>query len=149
MYALMVKSKLGVDVKNGNIKGEVPHCYVWKYSSTTKDVEWGQLRIVDAGFDDFHVVTLGGDKEFLHCLGSKEVLGVFNEVDDFFSQFFYKLGPWFQKTMVYKRWVWVWIYGVSIHAWNEHFFILVLASKGHFEVRRLIGALVINCNFIM
>lgn len=38
----------------------------------------GKLRIVDAGFDDFHIVTLGGDKEFLRCLGSKEVLGIFN-----------------------------------------------------------------------
>jgi len=36
MYALMVISKLGVDVENGNLKGEFLRCYVQKYSYATE-----------------------------------------------------------------------------------------------------------------
>jgi len=36
IYALIVKFKLGVDVENENLKGEVLRCYVRKYSYATK-----------------------------------------------------------------------------------------------------------------
>jgi hypothetical protein len=53
--------------------------------------------------DDFHVILMGGDKVFIKCYGNNDVLSIYNDAVDFFSQLFHELRPWTQKEVVYEK----------------------------------------------
>lgn len=117
------------------------------YSSESEDIAWScgglttricngvtvpalQQIIVDIGMEDFKVVTLRSVKVFLHVLGQEEVMSRFNKTTECFHECLYDCCAWSKdNNMVYERTVWVRCYGISLHAWNFHFFILLLLWK--------------------
>lgn len=62
-----------------------------------------QQRVKDASFHNVVVTPMGGHKVFLHCLGTDDMLQVFNDAIDFFSMLFFYLH---KCTLLDARYEW-------------------------------------------
>jgi len=81
-----------------------------------------QQTILDVGFHEFNVASLGVGRVFLYVLGMKAVMDVCNNAAEFYHEFLYDCRLWSKnsKTM-YERGVWVTCYEIPLHAWNDSF----------------------------
>jgi hypothetical protein len=91
-----------------------------------------QQRVEDAGFHYVDVTPVGGDRVFLQCSNGRDIWQVFNDAVDFNGMLFANIHRWSEPDAKYERGVWVRVYGVPIHAWNEKFFRLCVGDVGRF-----------------
>ncbi|PNX65331.1 hypothetical protein L195_g062544, partial [Trifolium pratense] len=51
---------------------------------------------------------------------------------EWMEQWFKKIRPWNAKEIDMERLVWLRVYGIPAHAWNDAFFTLISKPWGHF-----------------
>ena len=90
-----------------------------------------QQSFLDVGFDDFRLISLGGDNVLLHPGVVGDVVELFSTAADLIGNFWEDCRPWTKETIVnYERGAWVRCYGVPIQAWNNIFFLELAATQG-------------------
>ncbi|PNX63322.1 putative sulfate transporter, partial [Trifolium pratense] len=91
-----------------------------------------QNRISDAGFKDLVLIPMGADKVFVRSMEDVDAMTTFNNAKEFFQLVFSFWTRWDKDELRYRRGAWVRLYGIPIHAWNEHFFKLCIMDCGSF-----------------
>ncbi|PNY15039.1 cysteine-rich receptor-like protein kinase, partial [Trifolium pratense] len=119
------------------------------YRSKPEDAEWAQNgivatvfngeaisvvqnRILDAGFSDLVLIPLGADIVFVRSSEGVDALSTVNNAKEFFKLVFSNWTRWDKDVLTYRRGAWVRLYGIPLHAWNEHFFKLCVHECGRF-----------------
>ena len=91
-----------------------------------------QNRIADAGFSDIVITSVGANIVLLRSSSNVLFHTRINDAKEFFDHFFTNLVRWEKEILSFQRGVWLRIYGVLIHAWNESFFKLCSLDCGRF-----------------
>ncbi|GAU27978.1 hypothetical protein TSUD_373730 [Trifolium subterraneum] len=92
-----------------------------------------QQSFRDAGFTEFRLISLGGDKVLLHPCVEGDGMSISQEAEDFIGNFLEECSPWMKVSSVnYERGAWVRCYGVPLHAWNNIFFAELAETQGRF-----------------
>ncbi|MCI34307.1 hypothetical protein A2U01_0055526, partial [Trifolium medium] len=91
-----------------------------------------QNRIVDADFKDLVIIPMGADKVFVRSLAESEAASIVEGAKEFFQLIFSNWVRWEQEVLPLQRGIWVRLYGIPLHAWNENFFKLCVFDCGRF-----------------
>lgn len=143
--AVIVIGKIQQEIDNGVGKCKL----IRKFRSVEADLSWAhrgimvtvrdresitimQNRIMDVGFNDLNIFTIGGDKVFISTTQQLEVMYVINGAKEFFNMLFVNFKPWNKDTLSIQRGACVCIYGIPLHAWNESFFKLCIMDCGRY-----------------
>ncbi|MCI28617.1 DUF4283 domain protein, partial [Trifolium medium] len=61
-----------------------------------------------------------------------EVQALMEDAGGWMEQWFKEVRPWSAKEIDQERLVWLRVYGIPAHAWNDDFFALISKPWGHF-----------------
>jgi len=88
--------------------------------------------VKDAGFKDVDIISLGADKVFVQSLSDVCISDIVREVKQFFDLIFACLVRWVKEVLPFQRGVWLLVYGIPLHAWNNFFFKLCVLDCGRY-----------------
>ncbi|GAU46155.1 hypothetical protein TSUD_401590 [Trifolium subterraneum] len=138
---------------DGVVKREGKGCVseeevTWRYLPLQEDVTWAsrcsiaklkhrfcltivRQSLIDAGFVDYKLITLGGDVVLLQPTGQGVNEARLLGMNDLLHNFMEGITPWTSDDMrSYVRGAWVRCYGIPLHAWNPIFFAEIAESQG-------------------
>ncbi|GAU24569.1 hypothetical protein TSUD_149100 [Trifolium subterraneum] len=84
------------------------------------------------GYFGVKVTPLGANLTLLEGQDEGEVEALMEEARDWMEQWFKEVRPWTEKDVDLERLVWLRVYGIPAHAWNESFFTMISKSWGSF-----------------
>jgi hypothetical protein len=84
------------------------------------------------GYFGVKVTPLGSNLALLEGHEEGEVEALLTDAKDWLDQWFKEIHPWSPKDIDLERIVWLRIFGVPAHAWNDAFFIQVARPWGTF-----------------
>jgi len=59
-----------------------------------------------------------------------EVAECLKDAEEWFGSIFSIVGPWKEEDISKNRIVWLWCYGIPLHAWQERFLRFAMATLG-------------------
>ncbi|KAK2369434.1 hypothetical protein QL285_082569 [Trifolium repens] len=84
------------------------------------------------GYFGVKITPLGSNLSLLEGQEEGEVEALMEDAKDWLDQWFKEIHPWSPKDIDLERIVWLRIFGVPAHAWNDAFFIQVARPWGTF-----------------
>ncbi|MCH85835.1 hypothetical protein A2U01_0006687, partial [Trifolium medium] len=84
------------------------------------------------GYFGVKVTPLGSNLTLLEGQEDGEVQALMEDAKDWLDQWFKEIRPWTPKDVDVERLVWLRIYGIPAHAWNDVFFSQVTRPWGNF-----------------
>ncbi|PNX76543.1 hypothetical protein L195_g032496, partial [Trifolium pratense] len=84
------------------------------------------------GYFGVKVTPLGSNLTLLEGQEAGEVQALMEDAKGWLEQWFKEIHPWDPKVMDVKRTIWLRIYGIPPHAWNDLFFAQVVKPWGTF-----------------
>ncbi|MCI01860.1 hypothetical protein A2U01_0022889, partial [Trifolium medium] len=84
------------------------------------------------GYFGIKVTPLGANLALLEEQSVGEIEAVMMEGKDWMEQWFRDIRPWNPKEVDTERVVWLRVYGIPAHAWNDNLFTLITSSIGTF-----------------
>jgi hypothetical protein len=84
------------------------------------------------GYFGVKVTPLGANLALLEGQEEGEVEALLEDARDWLDQWFSEIRPWTPKDVDLERTVWLRIFGIPVHAWNDEFFAQITKPWGTF-----------------
>ncbi|MCI00190.1 DUF4283 domain protein, partial [Trifolium medium] len=84
------------------------------------------------GYFGVKVTPLGSNLTLLEGQEEGEVEALLEDAKEWLDQWFREIRPWNQKEVDVERIVWLRVFGIPLHAWNDDFFAMVTKPWGFF-----------------
>jgi hypothetical protein len=84
------------------------------------------------GYFGVKVTPLGANLALLEGQEEGEVEALLEDARDWLDQWFSEIRPWTPKDVDLERIVWLRIFGIPVHAWNDEFFAQITKPWGTF-----------------
>ena len=110
----------------------------WAYNGVVTSVINGeaipmvQNRIKDAGFTDLDIIPMDADRVFIRSLSGVDILQTIEVASEFFNLILANVKKWDKSAVPFQRGVWLRLYGIPLHPWNEYFFRLCVMDCGRY-----------------